>query len=376
MGSILKNLLRTRVFNSEGFKMRVLILVPTKLPSVTGNAITVERWSRSLRKKGVVVNALPTEGLGVSDLQTELRDFRPHLIHVHHAFKAGSCLLNPCIASEWKDIPLVISSAGTDINIDMRDPGKKGTVLAMFRRARLIIVQEHEAEKRLKLALPDRAKRIVFVGQAFQWLGDVKYDLRAAAECAPRDVLFFHPAGIRPVKGNLECLFAMEKVHALRPNVRIVFAGPILDSTYARQFERQIADLNGVARWLTPIPPEGMRYAFAAADVVLNTSFSEGLSNALLEAIAAGRAVLASDIPGNRMSVLDEDGGPPAGWLFNPHDQEDFVRKAVILADDDRLRRTLGEAGRLRAQRWPTPDMEADSLMAVYRSAVLAPTAV
>ncbi len=43
--------------------MRVLILTPTALPFVTGNAITAERWRRSLSKKGIGVEVLATQGI-------------------------------------------------------------------------------------------------------------------------------------------------------------------------------------------------------------------------------------------------------------------------------------------------------------------------
>ena len=57
----------------------------------------------------------------------------------------------------------------------------------------------------------------------------------------------------------------------------------------------------------------------AAADIVLNCSRSEGgMANAVIEALALGRAVLAADIPGNRSLI--EDGvtgllfGSEEGW--------------------------------------------------------------
>jgi hypothetical protein len=89
-----------------------------------------------------------------------------------------------------------------------------------------------------------------------------------------------------------------------------------------------------------------------------------------LEAIAAGRPVLASDIPGNRLPVLGENGGPPAGTLFDPHDQDDFIRHAIKLIDDERTRNAFGQAGRLRASQWPTPETEADGLIAAYMTAL------
>ncbi len=349
---------------------RLLILTPAVLPSVTGNAMTVERWRRSLARREYRVQSLATERSNVTDLLFQLKHFRPHLIHVHHAFRAGSLLLHPPVVSEWTDIPLVASPAGTDINLDIRAPEKRETVFRILQKARVIIAQGRETADQLTELLPDLADRIALVPKSCFWLGNESYDLRTAARCGPANVLFFHPAGIRPVKGNLECLTAMRKVHALRPNVRVVFAGPSLDAHYAARFEEEAARFSSFARWLSSIPPEAMRTSYEAADVVLNTSFSEGLSNSVLEAITAERPVLASDIPGNRLPVLGENGGPPAGCLFDPLDEEDFIRKAVTLVDNRRMREQLCLSARWRALQWPTPDAEADGLISAYNRAL------
>jgi glycosyltransferase involved in cell wall biosynthesis len=349
---------------------RILILTPTTLPSVTGNAITVARWQQSLNKKGFLVEAMATEKSSASDLLNQLTRFRPDLIHVHHAFRAGTLLLHPPFTSDGNGTPLVVSPSGTDINLDLKDAERKETVLRVFRMARIIVAQGNETEQQLKQHMADLKDRIVNVPKAFSWLGHDSYDLRTIAGCGSGDVLFFLPGGIRPVKGNLECLVAMVRLHGLRPNVRVVFAGPALDTDYAARFETEVRRLKSLACWIPVIPPEAIRSAFETADVVLNTSFSEGLSNSLLEAIGAGRPVLASDIPGNRLPVLGENGDPPTGYLFDPHDQDDFIRHAVKLIDDERTRNAFSQAGRLRASKWPSPETEAEGLIAAYKAAL------
>jgi glycosyltransferase involved in cell wall biosynthesis len=178
------------------------------------------------------------------------------------------------------------------------------------------------------------------------------------------------PAGIRPVKGNLECLSAMEKAHAACPEIRVLFAGPALDTAYAGRFEKEIRRRDSFAKWVFQIPLKAMHSAYQGADVILNHSDSEGLSNALLEAMAAGRPVLASDVPGNRWLVDDKNGIGPCGCLFDHDDPTDFVRKAIQLVRDPALRGSLAGNGRLRAAAWPEPSEEAEALLKVYESAI------
>jgi glycosyltransferase involved in cell wall biosynthesis len=282
--------------------MRILILTPTAFPSVTGNAMTVERWRRSLSERDCSVQVYATEDGRVSELLERLDLFQPDILHVHHAFRAGSLLSDSRLAPRIRDLPVVVSPGGTDINLDVEKDDRREIIAAAFRRARLILIQSEEMATRLLELLPDLHDRITEVPKGLSWLGDEPYDLRSIMGCRPGNILFFLPAGIRPVKGNLECLSAMEDIYRLRPTVRILFAGPALDPDYAARFEKRIRGLSRFARWVPSIPPQAMRSAYAGADVVLNTSFAEGLPNALLEAIASGKPVLASNLTIRRTS--------------------------------------------------------------------------
>ncbi|MBX5468185.1 MAG: glycosyltransferase [Firmicutes bacterium] len=64
---------------------------------------------------------------------------------------------------------------------------------------------------------------------------------------------------------------------------------------------------------------------FRRAAVVLNTSVTEGVSNALMEAMACGAAAVAADIPGNRALMADRK----TGLLFR--DGAEFMRNMHAL---------------------------------------------
>jgi glycosyltransferase involved in cell wall biosynthesis len=350
-------------------KPRILILSPSILPSVTGNALTAERWRRALEGKGWTVQVLATRNLEPSRLKKEIDGFRPDLIHAHHAFQSGCPLLNLPFMGAGGKIPFVVSPSGTDINKDLNAAPRRDAIFRVFDSARAVIAQGPGTLERLREVLPDSDGRIFPVSKSILWFGEDDCRLRELAGWRSGDILFFLPAGVRPVKGNLECLMALEKVRASRPWVRAAFAGPGLDPIYSARFGEQVRRCAGFARWVPLIPPGAMRSAYESADVVLNSSFSEGLSNAVLESMALEKPLLASDIPGNRGPILGDNGEKPCGLLFDPRDPEDFVRKALALIDDERLRNSLGQAGRRRAETWPSPEEEADGLIRAYEFA-------
>jgi len=315
------------------------------------------------------VKVLPVGQISAASLREEIDRFRPDILHGHHALRSGRLLLDPDVSGKNGDIPFVVSPAGTDINGAFEDREKKDTVFGVCRLSRAIIAQGLGTLERVKELLPDLAGKVVQVPKSFMWLGNAACDLRAACGWADEDFIFFMPAGVRPVKGNLECLRALEDLQRVRPKIRAVFAGPVLDADYARRFEAEVKKLRAFACWIPEVPPAAMRSAYGGADVVLNASSAEGLSNVLLEAIASGRPILAADIRGNRWTVLGENGGP-CGCLFQPGDTGDFVKQALRLIDDGPFRERLVQAGLAMAGKWPDPGTEADRLIDIYRKAI------
>ena len=79
-------------------------------------------------------------------------------------------------------------------------------------------------------------------------------------------------------------------------------------------------------------------------DIFWLASGYEGQSNAVLEAMAAGVPVVATDIPGNRDLVVPEE----TGYLVPVGDRAEFARKSTWLFDDEPLRQRMGAAGRER----------------------------
>lgn len=349
--------------------MRILIITPSSFPNLTGNAITTERWRRSLIARGMEVEIFSASCSDPATLSEAIQRFHPDLVHVYHAFKSGTLLLKHY--QETGSLPpFVLSPGGTDINLDLNDIVRKDLIIQIMRMARAIVAQSAGIEQSIQNAMPEFSHKIIDVPKACSWFGNEPFDLRERVNAGPDAILFFLPAGIRPVKGNLECLLAMERLHTLRPDIRFVSAGPAIDADYAARFEYEVQRLSSFACWIGAIPATAMHSAYISSDVIINASFSEGLSNCLLESIAAGRPFLASDIPGNRQPVLCGEGQTQAGCYFNPANTDDCITKALRLVDDEPFRKSLGTAANLRALQLASPAQEAAGLIKAYEMAL------
>jgi glycosyltransferase involved in cell wall biosynthesis len=100
----------------------------------------------------------------------------------------------------------------------------------------------------------------------------------------------------------------------------------------------------------------------AAADVVALPSLQEGLGVAALEAMAAGRPVVASRVGGLAEAVADGE----TGLLVPPGDAAALATALGRLVAEPALRERLGAAGRRRAAARHDPANMADGTLACY----------
>lgn len=102
----------------------------------------------------------------------------------------------------------------------------------------------------------------------------------------------------------------------------------------------------------------------AACDVFVLPSRREGLGVAALEAMAAGRPVICSDVGGLPFSVIDER----TGLLVPAADVPALAHAVQRLLDDPDLRRRLGDAGPQRIAEGFLAEQMVEAHVALYRS--------
>jgi len=101
-------------------------------------------------------------------------------------------------------------------------------------------------------------------------------------------------------------------------------------------------------RWLGPLDEVAKVDRLRRASVVCAPSLrGESFGMVLLEAMAAGTPVVASDLPGYRATTGSK---PPAALLVPPGDVAGLARALQAVLDQGALRRALGRAGVNRAQ--------------------------
>ncbi len=118
----------------------------------------------------------------------------------------------------------------------------------------------------------------------------------------------------------------------------------------------ELADTLGLSartRFVGMIPNDHLPPYYAATDAVILPSLPpESFGMVLIEAMACGKPVIASNLPGVRTVVSDSEDG----LLVTPGDVTDLAEKIHMLLDSPQRRTTMGERGRMKVEEkyaWP-----------------------
>jgi glycosyltransferase involved in cell wall biosynthesis len=338
--------------------MRIALVTPYYYPSMRGNSITVERIASGLRERGHHVGIYSLEAFqDRKEIPSAIRGFGPDVVHGFHAYMTGELVLGEAAGA---GVPAVVTLTGTDVNHDLFDPERREMVVDVLKEAQGVVAFHQSIEKKILGEVPELHERVRVIRQTVACNGKIDAH-RTQWDLDSHHIIFLFPAGIRRVKNLPFCVPPLSRLHVRYPDLRALYAGPVVEEEEGRRLFSLLAE-SGWARYLGEVPHKMICSMMRIVDIMVNSSFSEGgMSNAVLEAMSQGVAVLASDIEGNQSVIVDE----VDGLLFTSED--DFERKAERLILDSDLRRRLGKQAKEKIEREFSREKEIDAYERFYR---------
>jgi glycosyltransferase involved in cell wall biosynthesis len=272
-----------------------------------------------------------------------LADRRYDVVHAHWVVPNAAMVADIATAHR---VPLVVSAHGSDVFL-----AERSALAGAFARATL------EAAARVTACSEDLRRRAVALGAREARTRTVPYGVDAEAFPAPAApelrARLGAPGGARLVLalGRLvekKGLGTLVEAAAGTSGVHVAVAGA---GDLRESLARRIEELRAPVSLVGPLDRTEVAGALALADVVAVPSVVDragnvdGLPNTLLEAMAAGRAVVASRVAGIPDVIVDGVNG-----ILVPPGDVAALRAAVgRLVADEALRARLGAAARATA---------------------------
>ena len=316
----------------------------------------------ALRGLGVAVFDVPMvraispthDAVSAVRLWRTLRALRPRVVHLHSS-KAGALgrLVAPALS---RDTAVVYTAHGSAANFSPRY-ARIERLLGRVRTDRLIALSpsEHDELARLGYVAPERLVRV----DTGMPVDEIRAAARSACPVLPQGRLVVAAGRLSPPKDPALLVRASRRLAAGHPDLRFVWIG---DGELRGEVERTIAAEGVADRWtllgwlVNPYP------VLAAAEIVVLPSGFEAMPLVLLEAMALGRPMVATDVTGARDLVVPGE----TGELAPVGDDEALAAAIARIAGSPELAARYGAEGARRAAGYYTRERMASEMRAVY----------
>ena len=308
-----------------------------------------------------------TAGRQMLRLSRELRVRRPDVLHSYNFYAnvfsipAARLAGVPCIVASIRDMGVYMSPMQKRVQrwvceladrivvnadairnwlIDEGYPSGKIRVIRNGARLPASVPENMRSKVRAELGIPDTGKVVIMVSR------------------------------LNPKKGIENLLDAAPEVLSRVPSAWFVIVGDIVlestgqEASYSKRLAGRARELGIAERVLFTGLRRDVPRLLSAADISVLPSLSEGLPNAVIEAMAAGLPVVATSVGG--IPELIQQGRN--GMLVPPGDTAALAESLATVLSNPFLSRRLGEAARLRIQAGFSFEKMFRETVALYRA--------
>lgn len=256
----------------------------------------------------------------------------------------------------------VVSARGNDLDRAVFDPAARAGVLRALDLCDVVTAVSHDLARKARALAPRARVEVVANGVDATLFRPLPADAGRRAELAleGRAVVGFS-GELRVKKGLVPLLDALGRLSETRALALLAVGGVRRDDEGLLALLRRRHPRLAVAL-LDWREPADLPALYALMDVFAHPSLRDGLPNALLEAMACARPVVAADAGG----IPDVVAHGAQGLLVGPGDADALTAALSTLLDDQRRAAALGQAAREIVARDFTPEREIERYLALY----------
>lgn len=246
-----------------------------------------------------------------------------NLIDAHFAYPDGHAALK---LGRWLGLPVTVTLRGTEVP-QSRNPALMPKLREVFRDAdKVITVSDSLRRLALSLGLAQERGQVVGNGVDADKFAPVPRREARARYHLPADAkILITVGGLVERKGFHRVIACLPDLLKNHPDLHyLVVGGPCPEGDMSQALKGQATALGLADRihFLGSMPPDELKWPLSAADVFVLSTRNEGWANVILEAMACGLPVVASDVGGNSEVVCR----PELGEIVPFDDQAALTR--------------------------------------------------
>lgn len=172
---------------------------------------------------------------------------------------------------------------------------------------------------------------------------------------------------IYPRKGVMQLLKSVALIRRQVPEIRVDIIGDLTDSEYVAELKTYIEErqMQDHIRFLGRVDDSTLKRAYSESSLVVLSAVEEGTPACLLEAMAAGKPVVATSV-GGIPSIVDDGLN---GFLAPVNQVQEFAERVVLLLSNPTLRKQMGQAARIKTERHRL-EFVTKQIVEVYREVI------
>lgn len=238
---------------------------------------------------------------------------------IHFSYSAIGVRYNEEISVlQKKGIKFVVSCRGTSDNIKPYiELGRKENLVRLFDQVNLVHCVSLEMSNRMVRDFRLKEEK-VFVNRPAIDIVNFRY---RNEKISTNKTIVISTGRLEYVKGFVFAFLGIQQLVKEGIDVEYRIVGGGTEAEYLRFLIQRLGLENSVTL-LGPLIPERVYLELAEADIYLSSSLSEGISNAVLEAMSIGLPVVSTNVGG--MQEVIEDG--ITGLLVEPYDPDQIAR--------------------------------------------------
>lgn len=230
-----------------------------------------------------------------------------NLIDAHFAYPDGHAAVR---LGRWLRLPVTVTLRGTEVP-HSRKSTLRPKLQAVFQQAgKVIAVSDSLRQLAISLGMP--ADKGIVVGNGVDTIRFQPVDrqtARARCKLPEKAKVLITVGALVERKGFHRVIDCLPALMARHPDLYYLVVGDASpEGDMESELRTQVTRLGlcDRVRFLGPVPPEDLKWPLSAADVFVLATRNEGWANVILEAMACGLPVVATDVGGNREVVADE----------------------------------------------------------------------